>query len=257
MFKKMQTCFVIQPFDGGKFDKRFGDVFKPAIEEADLEAYRVDHDPSVTVPIEEIEKGIRDAAVCLADISLDNPNVWFELGFAIASNKPVILVCSEERTKFPFDVQHRTIIRYVTDSPRDFVALKQQITSRIKAVLKKEAALEAIALNGPLANAVGLSPYELVVLAVIAGSIYSPGDHIAARFVRQDVERSGFTPLAVTLGLRKLEAKGFVNSADYMEVDSETYIGYSVTNRGWDWITSNEGEFSMRKKSKDGDDFPF
>lgn len=25
-------CFMIQPFDGGKFDKRFDDVFAPAVE---------------------------------------------------------------------------------------------------------------------------------------------------------------------------------------------------------------------------------
>lgn len=32
-------CFVIQPFDGGKFDKRYDDVYKPAIMAAGLDAY--------------------------------------------------------------------------------------------------------------------------------------------------------------------------------------------------------------------------
>lgn len=45
----MAICFVIQPFDSGKFDKRFLDINKPAIESAGLEAYRVDNDPSVLV----------------------------------------------------------------------------------------------------------------------------------------------------------------------------------------------------------------
>jgi hypothetical protein len=35
----MPYCFVIQPFDGGRFDKRFTDVFKPAIEAAGLDPY--------------------------------------------------------------------------------------------------------------------------------------------------------------------------------------------------------------------------
>jgi hypothetical protein len=35
----MATCFVIQPFDSGKFYKRFNDIYKPAIEAAGLEAY--------------------------------------------------------------------------------------------------------------------------------------------------------------------------------------------------------------------------
>jgi nucleoside 2-deoxyribosyltransferase len=102
----METCFVIQPFDGGKYDKRFEDIFRPAIEAAGLEAYRVDRDPSVEVPIDSIEEGIRNAAVCLADITADNPNVWYELGYSFARGRPVIMVCSDERRKYPFDIQH-------------------------------------------------------------------------------------------------------------------------------------------------------
>jgi hypothetical protein len=71
----MATCFVIQPFDAGKFDKRFEDVYKTAIEAANLEPYRVDNDPSVRVPIDAIEDGIGRAAICLAEITTDNPNV--------------------------------------------------------------------------------------------------------------------------------------------------------------------------------------
>ena len=92
------TCFVIQPFDDGEYDKRFSDIYKPALEKAGLEAYRVDQDPSVDVLIEAIEDGISKATICLADISLDNPNVWYELGFASAASKPIILICSKKRT---------------------------------------------------------------------------------------------------------------------------------------------------------------
>jgi hypothetical protein len=50
----MDTCFVIQPFDKDKFDQRYTDVFEPAIKAAGLEPYRVDRDPTVTIPIERI-----------------------------------------------------------------------------------------------------------------------------------------------------------------------------------------------------------
>ena len=95
----MAHCFVIRPFDAGKYDKRCEDVYKPAILAADLEPYRVDKDPTVEVPIEAIEDGIRAALVCLADIITDNPNVWYELGFAFALGRPVVMVCSDERRK--------------------------------------------------------------------------------------------------------------------------------------------------------------
>ncbi|MDR6943025.1 hypothetical protein [Mucilaginibacter pocheonensis] len=70
----MEKCFVIQPFDDGKYDKRFTDTFKPAIIKAGLEAYRIDTDLKVRIPIDEIEQGIKDSALCFAEISTDNPN---------------------------------------------------------------------------------------------------------------------------------------------------------------------------------------
>ena len=112
----MRKCFVMQPFDKGEFDKRYDDVFAPAVKNAGLEPYRVDRDLSVSIPIQAIEENIRDADVCLADISEANPNVWFEVGYALANGREIVLVC-KEGSKFPFDVQQRTINRYRTESP--------------------------------------------------------------------------------------------------------------------------------------------
>ena len=154
----MSTCFVIQPFDNATYDKRYKDVFEPAISAAGLEAYRVDRDPSVSIPIEDIESGIRRAAVCFAEISTDNPNVWFELGFAIASGKEVVMVCSEERAgKFPFDVQHRSVIKYGTESTSDFEDSAERLQSRLVAAIKKREELSSIADLSPVAETEGLS----------------------------------------------------------------------------------------------------
>ncbi len=143
----MPTCFVIQPFDSGKYDKRFHDIYKPAVIAAGLEPYRVDYDPGVLVPIDAIEKGIKQAAICLADISADNPNVWYELGFAFASDRPVVMVCSEERAgrKYPFDIQHRSIIPYMADAPSDFDKLRESLTAKLKAISERSEVLDQIA----------------------------------------------------------------------------------------------------------------
>ena len=133
----MERCFVIQPFDRDKFDRRYKDPFKPAIEEAGYEPYRVDEDPSVSIPIDDIEKGIRETAVCFAEITTDNANVWYELGYAFASRKPVVMVCERNvRVKFPFDVQHRKITLYDSQSLSDFGTLKSEIIARLKAIDK-------------------------------------------------------------------------------------------------------------------------
>lgn len=255
----MRTCFVIQPFDeGGPFDKRFDEVLAPAIDTAGFEPYRVDRDPRVSIPIEEIENGIRSSAICLADITIDNPNVWFELGYAIAVGKEVVMICSASRTsKFPFDVQHRTIIRYSVDSPGDFNALEGRIADRIRAVVEKGENLANVA-QSPLSDVEGLSHHELITIASVAGNLTVPDGAVFASTVHRDVEQNGFTQLASVLGLRGLVQKGFIEEATvYDEQSGDGYSGYKMAEAGWSWITSNEDKFSMRRRSTLSDDIPF
>lgn len=168
-------CFVIQPFSDRKFIKRFEDIYKPAIEEAKLIAYRIDLDPSVRVPIEEIESKIKKSILCFADISTDNPNVWYELGYAFASDKDVVIVCDESRTEFPFDIRHKSIIKYKTESTSDFSFLKKQITEKINALLYSRKTTIKI-LENPIKQTDGLQPYELTLLAFIIGEQYTDED---------------------------------------------------------------------------------
>lgn len=171
----MDKCFVMQPFDGGVFDKRYEDTFAHAIRDAGLEPYRVDQDPKVSIPIQDIENGIRDSRICFAEITLDNPNVWFELGYAIAAGKEVVMVCSAERTtKFPFDVQHRSIIRYSSESARDFDALRKQIAAKIKAILHREESLPKVTELARLNKIEGLDQHEIVCLAALAENLNIP-----------------------------------------------------------------------------------
>lgn len=80
-------CFVIQPFDGGIYDSLYEQVFAPAIRDARLIPYRVDNAPSASIPIETIEQEIAKSLACFAEISENNPNVWFELGYCRSRGK--------------------------------------------------------------------------------------------------------------------------------------------------------------------------
>ncbi len=183
----MGICFVIQPFDGGAFDKRYEDVFVPAIEAAGMEPYRVDRDPTVDIPIEKIEEGIRQSDACLADISSKNPNVWFELGYALAARKDVVLVCGyDPNQKFPFDVQHRNIIIYKTESLRDFEDIKGKITARLAAIQSKEVKLENVSEMASIADIEGLSPYEIATLVTIGANVDDPNDSVVTHIIRTD-----------------------------------------------------------------------
>ena len=241
----MSTCFVIQPFDRGKFDKRYRDTFEPAIKAAGLEPYRVDQDPLVEVPIEAIEKGIRNAAICLADITTDNPNVWYELGYAFASRKSVVMVCSDERkgSRFPFDIQHRTVVEYQSESSSDFEQLQQKIKERIEALLTKDERLQQIAESDPVAPREGLSQPELAVLAVLAGE-----NELSQWSLKGVVEGAGFTAIGFNLGLRRLLNKGLVESGVRRdENDGYDYSAVWLTSVAWDWIEANEHLFMLKR----------
>jgi nucleoside 2-deoxyribosyltransferase len=254
----MPICFVIQPFDRGRYDKRFEDVFRPAIEQAGLEPYRVDQDPLVEIPIEAIEEGIRNAAICLVDISTDNPNVWYELGYAYAAGKAVIMLCSDERIerRYPFDIQHRTVVEYKTESPRDFNELIGRIKERIQALMKKGERLRELAESDPIAHREGLSQAELAVLAALAGEALMPETKTSIYSLKHDVERAGFTSLGFGLGLRRLIKKGLVESTEgYDEQENYSYPAAMLTLAGWDWIEGNESMFSLKKAGQINEEF--
>ena len=126
-------CFVIQPFDNGKFDRRYQEMIKPVIEQCGLTAYRVDQDYKVDVPVQAIEEKIDQASLIIAEITTDSPNVWFEVGYAFAKGRQVILLCSDERTsRIPFDVRHRNYLRYHTGSPGDYDEFRIKLESFVR-----------------------------------------------------------------------------------------------------------------------------
>lgn len=249
----MSECFVMQPFDGSIFDQRYEEVFAPAIRDAGLTPYRVDQDPKSSIPIQDIESGIRNAQICLADITLDNPNVWFELGYAIACGKEVVLVCAEARTtKFPFDVQHRTIIKYSTGSPSDFERLKSAVTHKIRAYIEKAKALGSVSEVAPLASSQsGLSQHEIVALAAVAQNIQHEADHATSWQIKRDMEASGFTSVAATFALKVLTQDGYLEWNRYSgQGHDDDYVGYHLTDKGWAWVLSNQDKFALRAPPK-------
>jgi hypothetical protein len=247
----MSRCFVIQPFDAGRFDKRFHDAFKPAIIAAGLEPYRVDQDPNVEIPIQSIEDGIQQSAICLADITTDNPNVWYELGYAFASNTPVVMVCCDERTgmHYPFDIQHRTIIKYSSESSSDFDSLKEKIRDRLKALLRKIENLQKIAAASSLNDIQGLSQPELAVLTSLAGDAVLPGSTSSLYSLQRDVEGAGFTSVGFGLGLRRLLAKQLVASVEETDHNGESYPAAKLTDTGWAWVEQHENMFVLKNGS--------
>jgi hypothetical protein len=61
--------------------------------------------------IESVHKNIREADFCLADITRANPNVMYEVGFARALDKELIVVTQDDKHS-PIDVSNHIITKY-------------------------------------------------------------------------------------------------------------------------------------------------
>lgn len=260
----MEKCFVIQPFDNDKFDKRFVDIFEPAIIKAEFEAYRIDKDLSVRIPIDDIEKGISESAICFAEITSDNPNVWYELGFAFACNKDVVMVCSDERQgKFPFDIQHRHVITYKTSSTSDFNTLGDTITRKIKAFQTKSKTVKQLSTT-PVIETEGLKGHEIALLILIMENQVSSEDSTSIFGLKNEMNKAGYTDIATSVGIRTLTKNGMIET--FKEVDNwnngQEYIACKLTEKGENWILSNQDQLQFRQTKNtqtkiEGDGLPF
>ena len=88
------------------FKREFRDVFasyKEVCREFKFEAERTDESTSLERIVPRIEVGIRNSAIVIADVSDLSPNVFYELGYAKALGKDVI-VTAKKGTQLPFDI---------------------------------------------------------------------------------------------------------------------------------------------------------
>jgi len=256
----MNQCFVIQPFDNDKYDKRYVDIFEPAISKAGFQAYRIDKDLSVRVPIDEIEKGISESVLCFAEITTDNPNVWYELGYAFACGKDVVLVCSDERQgKFPFDIQHRHVISYKTGSTSDFSSLEDTITRKIKALQQKSAKVRNLNVT-PVVETHGLKSHEIALLILIMENQFCDADSMSIYVLKNEMEKAGYTNIATSVAIRSLTKMNMVETFKaYDDQAQEEYFACRATISGEEWILSNQDKLEFRRQTKNSaeEDLPF
>lgn len=102
-------AFVVMQFTE-QFNELFDSVIKPVCESKGLEPVRADDMYTNGLIVNDIIQSIQSSSVIISDITPDNPNVYYEVGYAHAAGKNVILMCDRDREKLPFDLSgFRTI----------------------------------------------------------------------------------------------------------------------------------------------------
>jgi nucleoside 2-deoxyribosyltransferase len=239
-------CCVFQPFDeGGPFDRRFAETLTPAIEAADLEPYRVDRDLGAVILMETLHEEIKSSKICVADISKLNPNVMYELGFAIASRKDVVMIC-QKSDSVPFNIRHRTVIYYSAESKSDLDHLEKQVRETIKTLIEKQERtleIKETLATITVANSQGLLPNEYTALALIMSDDFN----VTSYDLNRQMSENGFTALATRLAVAKLVRYQMieVSEKEDQEYDRRYFI-YRVLASGEDWVSENRDKFALR-----------
>ena len=194
-------------------------------------------------------------------------NVWFELGLAIAYNKDVVLICSNERTgKFPFDVQHRSITSYSSESLSDFDTLKEKIKQKINALKQLQNTSKDMQNESLPKTTDGLEPHEKEILVTIASLIDNPNEGISIYTLRKNLESQGLTPIGITLGLKKLLTLDFIESSLEYDHNGNEWTSYKMNDKGMNWLMDNKSILELITKSPNvtnynnnglADDIPF
>ncbi len=113
-------AFVAMPF-GSKpdasgqiidFNRVYGEYIKPALEAAGLEVFRADEEQRAGDIRTDMFQELLIADLVVADLTLDNPNVWYELGVRHALRARGVVLVQGPRPNQPFDIYTDRKLRY-------------------------------------------------------------------------------------------------------------------------------------------------
>ncbi len=116
--------FVVMEYSDD-YNALYEEVIKPIGQNFGYHVVRADEMTSNGMIINDITQQIDKSSVIVAEITPDNPNVYWELGYAHAKNKNVVLLANKNR-RLPFDVSGLRVVVY-----ENSIAGRSQLESRL------------------------------------------------------------------------------------------------------------------------------
>ena len=122
------------------FNRVYTEFIKPALEAAGLDVFRADEEGRAGDIRTDMFQELLIADLVVADLTLDNPNVWYELGVRHALRaRGVVLICGGRATT-AFDLYTDRKLRYsIKDGVLDPATIeqdKQNLTDMVKATME-------------------------------------------------------------------------------------------------------------------------
>jgi tetratricopeptide (TPR) repeat protein len=116
-------AFVAMPYGvkgGIDFNKIYENYIRPALESAGFEVFRADEEMRAGDIRTDMFQELLLADLVVADLSIDNPNVWYELGVRHALRSRGVIQITCRRDHMPFDVYtDRTLTYHIKEAPSE------------------------------------------------------------------------------------------------------------------------------------------
>src|SRR6266478_2992898 len=154
----MPRAFIIMPIGNPELDKVAASAIVPALVACGLEPKRVDKHNTGGLLKAEIISFIDDAEIIVADLTLERPNCYLEIGYAMGANKFKNLILTvredhflesknhkEDGPKIHFDLAGYDILGWYPDNIDGF---REQLAKRIRRRLAITTSTETLA-NAP------------------------------------------------------------------------------------------------------------
>jgi hypothetical protein len=109
--KQHPRCFIVMPFGVQDLEDLYSEFILPVLVDCKLDCARGDDIFGSNVVMEDVAAAIARADLVIADLSGQNPNVFYEVGIAHTLGKPVLLL-SQSIEDVPFDLRHRRVLPY-------------------------------------------------------------------------------------------------------------------------------------------------
>lgn len=145
-----KVCFLVCPI-GEKAsitrqnsDKLLKFVIQPVAESKGYTIIRADKILDTDIITDTIMHYLEEAELIIADLSERNPNVYYELGYRAALNKPLIQLIRNGE-KLPFDLSVTRTFSYDLSDPEKIEEIKATLSKLIDSVESRQAELAVVA----------------------------------------------------------------------------------------------------------------
>jgi hypothetical protein len=132
--RRKPIAFVAMQF-GEPYDTVYRTVIRPNADRRGFEVLRIDEMNRPGIIFQDIQRKIEDAKVMIAEITAPNQNVYYEVGYAHALNKPTILLAQRGKDLL-FDIRSYRVIFY-DDSIGGKPAVEKTLREHLHAILRE------------------------------------------------------------------------------------------------------------------------